>query len=123
VRLNHNKNLFKHNDGKTWKKMEKQLINIGYKIHKKIISPTDFGIPQDRNRFYIVGTKSKNRKFTWPTNTKKIFSFKNFIVKKPKIIRHVTKERYETLKVWNKIITNKPKNIRLINPLWTTEFK
>jgi len=116
-------NLFKHNDGKTWKKMEKQLINIGYKIHKKIISPTDFGIPQDRNRFYIVGTKSKNRKFTWPINTKKNFSFKNFIVKKPKIIRHVTKERYETLKVWNKIITNKPKNIRLINPLWTTEFK
>ena len=72
-------NLFRHNGGKTWIKMEKQLYNLNYKIYKKIISPIDFGIPQTRSRFYIVGIRDNEHKFLWPTNIKKKISFKNFI--------------------------------------------
>lgn len=115
-------NLFRHNGGKTWIKMEKQLYNLNYKIYKKIISPIDFGIPQTRSRFYIVGIRDNEHKFLWPTNIKKKISFKNFIVKKPKKILYVTKKKLDVLKAWKKIIMNKPKKIELINPLWTAEF-
>ena len=117
-------NLLRHKNGDTWNKMEKKLLYLNYKVYKKIISPLDFGIPQTRSRLYIVGFKNKINDFKWPQkneNNKKNFS--NFIIKKPKKIRYISKEKYKILKIWKEIIENKPKNIKLTSPLWTTEFK
>ena len=53
-------NLYRHNNEKTWKlKMKPRLKRLGYDIEEEIISPIHFGIPQTRNRMYILGTNLK----------------------------------------------------------------
>lgn len=44
-----------HNKGKTLNIIIKQLEHIGYKTHWKVINSLDFGLPQQRKRWYCVG--------------------------------------------------------------------
>ena len=66
------KNLKTHNDSNTIMEMKKQLNSIGYDVHDQILSASDFGIPQARERLYIVAIiksmKVKNFKFPTATN-------------------------------------------------------
>ena len=49
------KNLRNHNKGETFKIIEKTLKDLGYDVFTKIFSSKDFGVPQNRERIYIVG--------------------------------------------------------------------
>ena len=46
-----------HDEGRTWKVIQQKLDELGYDIKSKVISPHEFGIPQHRPRFYIVGKR------------------------------------------------------------------
>lgn len=46
-------------DGKVIKRIEKSFFKIGYKIQYKILHASDFGVPQDRKRIFIVGSKKE----------------------------------------------------------------
>lgn len=48
------KNLNGHDNGKTWQTMSDELERSGYVVHAKIINSTEVGIPQNRERMYIV---------------------------------------------------------------------
>jgi len=50
--------LVTHNNGETLKVILTKLKQIGYKVSWKILDSSEFGVPQKRNRVYIVGTKS-----------------------------------------------------------------
>ena len=56
-----------HDNGNTFKVtlniLEKEL---GYTVYHKVLNSRDFGIPQNRNRLFIVCFKSKEKKFEWP---------------------------------------------------------
>ncbi|BAZ44923.1 cytosine-specific methyltransferase [Chondrocystis sp. NIES-4102] len=49
-------NLIKHENGKTWKIIEDKLLNLGYKVNYTVLNSKDHGLPQSRERIYIVGT-------------------------------------------------------------------
>lgn len=49
-------NLIKHENGKTWKIIEDKLVNLGYKVNYTVLNSKDHGLPQSRERIYIVGT-------------------------------------------------------------------
>ena len=115
-------NLNYHNNGKTWSSMRSKIENLGYQVQTKILSPLDYGIPQSRQRFYIVGKLKKLNGFEWPKKEKKLKNFQDFIIKKPTKPRNLTSERIEILKIWNKIIKSFPKKYKVFNPMWTTEF-
>jgi DNA (cytosine-5)-methyltransferase 1 len=53
------KHLVKHNHGKTWQIIQKEIKDLGYITTQKplILNPTSFGIPQDRARVYITGIR------------------------------------------------------------------
>jgi DNA (cytosine-5)-methyltransferase 1 len=52
------RNLEGHDKGQTWNYIKERLENeLVYKIDKHIFSPHHFGIPQHRERFFIVGSK------------------------------------------------------------------
>lgn len=51
--------LVNHDNGKTFKIIERTLLDLGYKVTFKIINGKDFGLAQSRNRIYIVGHKEK----------------------------------------------------------------
>ena len=48
------KNLLKHDKGKTFKVIKGALEEIGYKVFYEVLNSKDFGVPQNRERIYIV---------------------------------------------------------------------
>ena len=55
------RNLIKHDKGNTWKIVEGVFESLGYNIDYKILNAVNFGIPQNRNRLFIVGYKKNLR--------------------------------------------------------------
>lgn len=68
------KGLVSHRQGKTLKIILKNLRDLGYDVHWKVLSSLAFGLPQKRERWYCVG-------FDKPTE----FEFPTGIDKKPKL--------------------------------------
>lgn len=62
------KNLKTHNNSKTITEIRKQLNQIGYDVYDELLTASDFGIPQARERLYIVAFKKnlKIKSFTFP---------------------------------------------------------
>lgn len=46
-----------HDKGKTFATVKKNLENLGYHVHAQILNSKDFGVPQNRERIYIVAFK------------------------------------------------------------------
>ena len=74
VVLENVKNIINHDGGKTFKRITSELEELGYNVYYKVHNTADFGIPQRRNRVYIVALKKdafKNVPFEFP-HTKKL---------------------------------------------------
>ncbi len=80
------KALKNHNKGKTYKIIENTLYNLGYNVHTKIINAKDFGVPQNRERIYIVGFL-ENLDFAFPQE-------KNINMKVGDILEKKVEDRY-----------------------------
>jgi DNA (cytosine-5)-methyltransferase 1 len=67
-------NLLKHDEGRTWEEIQKILGHgdegLGYNIRAERLSPHQFGIPQIRERVYIVGSLLPLDDFVWPKTSK-----------------------------------------------------
>lgn len=59
------KQLKTHDRGRTFKIIERQLRQLGYYIHTGVLNALDFGLPQKRERTYIVGFR-ENIDFSFP---------------------------------------------------------
>ena len=58
------KGLLTNDKGKTWVKIQDELKKLKeYEVKWKVLNTKDFGIPQQRARLFIVGTKES---FEWP---------------------------------------------------------
>lgn len=51
--------LFTHDKGNTWSIIKNIFESLGYFIDYDILNSKDFGIPQNRNRIFVVGSKQK----------------------------------------------------------------
>ena len=63
------KGLVNHDQGRTWAIIQETLDELGYTVHAKILDASDYGVPQHRERIYIVGfDKAKNvdQNFSFP---------------------------------------------------------
>ncbi len=59
VVLENVKNIVNHDGGKTFRKIKSDLEELGYYVNYKILNSADYGIPQRRNRVYIVAFNKK----------------------------------------------------------------
>lgn len=57
--VNHDKENPNDKIGRTLSTILSHLDVLGYKVNWKILNSKDFGVPQDRKRIYIVGTKTE----------------------------------------------------------------
>ena len=48
--------LVNHDGGRTLDVIISKLLDLGYKVEYKVLNSTQFGVPQERKRIYIVGT-------------------------------------------------------------------
>jgi len=60
------KGLTNHDNGRTWKVVQDVFHDLGYQINSKILNSKDYGIPQHRERIFVVGFKDKSVEFTFP---------------------------------------------------------
>lgn len=44
-----------HDSGNTWKKMQEVFNELGYKIYPDVMNAKNYGIPQNRERIFVVG--------------------------------------------------------------------
>lgn len=73
------KGLTHHDKGKTLKTILKTLReDLGYVVYAKILNAKDFGVPQNRERIYIVGFNQEND-FQFPKTTDLTKSVKDLI--------------------------------------------
>ena len=67
------KNLYSHNNGKTFQLIKDELSSLGYYTTEKILNTCEYGnIPQNRERLYIVAfiNESQKNNFCWPKKIK-----------------------------------------------------
>lgn len=57
--------LTKINNGETKKVIEQCFEELGYTVSSKVLWASDYGVPQNRNRFFLIGNKN-GIKFTFP---------------------------------------------------------
>ncbi len=61
------RHLLKHDDGKTFEIIKNIITkDLGYSFHYKIVKASDFGLPQNRPRLFMVGFRDPSVEFTFP---------------------------------------------------------
>lgn len=116
-------NLERHDGGKTWKKMRKQLEREGYEVDTKVLSPHRFGIPQIRERLLIVGSRNGLDHFKWPAETEAELSIESVLDRQPKNAPPLSDQVVSCLETWQDFLDRSPKSRELPSfPIWTMEF-
>ena len=62
-------NVLRHDKGNTWKIMQGVFSSLGYEFDSKVLNAVDFGIPQVRNRLFVVGYRRDLKKVPLIENT------------------------------------------------------
>jgi DNA (cytosine-5)-methyltransferase 1 len=117
-------NLKRHDEGNTWRRLALRLKRAGYNIESAHLSPHQFGIPQIRERVFIVGSRTSLREFAWPRPTPEVIpSLQSSLDRLPKDARALSKQVLKCLAVWQQFIKRFPKNEELPSfPIWSMEF-
>jgi DNA (cytosine-5)-methyltransferase 1 len=118
-------NLERHDGGKTWQnRLRRRLIEAGYDVDARCFSPHQFGIPQIRQRFFIICARSGLAKFKWPTPTNsKPLSIRSVLDRNPTDAGKISAQAVECLEVWQEFLHRHPANQELPGfPIWSMEF-
>lgn len=93
------KGLTNHNKGHTFKVVLDLLADIGYTVEYKVLNSLDFGVPQMRERIYIVGIRNdlvKDNAFKFPTGNDYIYNIENFLCDNEDLYIDESSKVYET---------------------------
>ncbi len=117
-------NLMKHDEGKTWAKMVRLLKAAGYESDARILSPHQFGVPQIRERVYIVARRGGLQGFAWPERqVHPALHVDSVLGKNPADAKPLTKQVVDCLEMWQRFIRRYPKGQHLPTfPIWAMEF-
>lgn len=63
--------LINHDSGRTLQVILDTLTDLGYECHHSVLNAYDFGVPQNRKRFYLVAFLGGNRYFSFPESPMK----------------------------------------------------
>lgn len=117
-------NLERHNTGETWSQLKRDLSDAGYDIRTKHMSPHQYGIPQIRERVFIVGRRSGLGDFDWPKEHGPApLSINDVLDQYPTDAKAISPQVRKCLQVWQAFIKEFPKKEELPSfPIWSMEF-
>ncbi|MDP9027441.1 MAG: DNA (cytosine-5-)-methyltransferase [Actinomycetota bacterium] len=116
-------NLLKHKSGSTFDFMRKQLERLGYHVAAARRSPHQFGIPQVRDRLYIVGAQDSLDGFEWPEPQSDTTDIRSVLDVRPAEARPVRGSALVALELWQEFLDRAPSGTRLPSfPLWAMEW-
>lgn len=117
-------NLIRHNQGRTWSIICDQLRDVGYAISIERLSPHMFGIPQKRERAFIVGDREGLNGFAWPIpKAVPQTSIRSVLDDNPPEAHGLNNDHLLYLDTWQDFIAAFPKDQHLPSfPIWAMEF-
>lgn len=117
-------NLVRHNGGETWAAIKNRLSKAGYAVMDTKLSPHMFGVPQIRERAFIVGRRGGLEGFAWPDpKPPETLSVRKILDKNPKGARQLTPNFIAYLDAWQAFIDAFPADEELpSHPIWAMEF-
>ncbi len=116
-------NLLKHDAGRTFERINEVLTGLGYTVFSHRLSPHQFGIPQIRERLYIVGSLDGANEFAWPDITNSETNIHCVLERHPPDARKLSKQVEACLTVWDDFLSRSGKLSDLPSfPIWSMEF-
>lgn len=117
-------NLIRHKGGKTWELICSSLKELGYDIDFAKLSPHMFGIPQKRERAFIVGVYGGLGSFQWPKPVEvEQLSIRSVLDYYPKEAQPISNNHILYLETWQELIAALPDEEELPSfPIWAMEF-
>lgn len=119
-------NFTRHDQGRTWEKAEALLRDVGYDVTSQCLSPHRFGIPQIRERIYIVAALKPLHGFEWPeydvVDPAKV-SIRSVLDVNPIDARRIPHQVSRCLDIWQEFLDRFPADEQLPSfPIWSMEF-
>ena len=122
VFLENVKGLVNHDNGNTFKTILLKLTKLGYNVFYKVLNSTQFGIPQNRERIFIICFRKKSTHFEFPNPNIKIKDLKKILDNK--LSKSEGKLSKIALGHVNKHFKNYKKNrTKFNNPVLITEIR
>ena len=115
-------NFEKHENGQTWERVQDLLRAEGYSVRLTKLSPHEFGIPQIRQRIYIVASLASLSQFRWPEKTNGDVSIDSVLDFDPEEARQIPEQVERCIDVWQEFLDLVPKAEKVPHPLWSMEF-
>ncbi len=117
-------NLGKHAKGSTFQILQNELASAGYNTDYAYLSPHHFGVPQIRERIFIVGSRLPLENFQSPRPELPVaLSLRTVLDSQPSGARAVPPNHLDNLKVWQSFLDASPKSKELPSfPIWSMEF-
>ena len=114
--------LKKHDDGKTWQKIQTDLKSVGYQVNEAFFSPHQFGIPQIRQRMFIVGSRSGVPCLPEPPPYVEP-DIRDILDENPLKARQLPEQQTKCLTAWQNFLELFPDDVELPSvPIWSREF-
>lgn len=90
------KGLFIHDKGRTFQIIKKAFEDLGYTVYWQILNSKNFGVPQNRERIYIVAFRDDidSSGFKFPKATNSTVKLKKIIEKEPVSVKYYLSTTY-----------------------------
>jgi len=113
------KNLVQHDGGRTFKVVQGTMEELGYSMFSKVLNSGDFGVPQHRERIYMVCFRNdvlQEHSFTFPC-IEKASALKTLLEDSPKDAKTIERK---DIQIYREIphtddLPNKPIQIGIVN--------
>jgi len=118
------KNLVNHDEGRTLKVIIETLEKLDYKVFTKTLNSSHFGLPQNRERIYIVAFSKviDSNDFSFPNPTNEPISVENILEENPVDVKFIERDDIEIYKnytfqdtLFGRTEINKPLQIGKVN--------
>ncbi|MEC4024244.1 DNA (cytosine-5-)-methyltransferase [Pseudomonas fulva] len=123
VMLENVANFFKHDGGNTYLQVVRALNELGYEVKSSKLSPHQFGVPQHRERLFIVAARNSLDNFSWPAPTLDHTDISQVLDELPTPTKPTPSHVIECLGVWQQFLDLLPHSTDIPSyPLWSMEF-
>lgn len=115
----------RHDKGNTYAKVKNALQQLGYEVRHAQLSPHRFGVPQIRERMYMVGRLGGLNGFQWPSPQTRgdDLSIRAVLDKNPMHALPLSTQVTNCLETWQEFLQRFPEDEQLPSfPIWSMEF-
>jgi len=116
----------RHDDGNTYARVKAALESLGYAVMSATLSPHWFGVPQIRERMYLVGRLGGLEGFKWPATTTrgKELSVRDILDNNPSGAKCLSAQVTSCLEAWQEFLDSLPQDTKLPSfPIWSMETR